>query len=93
MFGQAIIENLDIKKAFYSELGTICKPSTIFASNTSSFEIGFMSNASGRPDKMVGMHFFNPGGVAPADCSRGRPGPCEPLPTPPPPARARNGLK
>lgn len=57
---EAIIENLEIKKAFYSELGAICKPATIFASNTSSFEIGFMSDASGRPGKMVGMHFFNP---------------------------------
>ena len=51
---QAIIENIDIKKAFYKELGKIVKPSGIFASNTSSFEIGFMAEPSGRPDKMVG---------------------------------------
>jgi 3-hydroxyacyl-CoA dehydrogenase len=53
---EAIIENLDIKKTFYKELGAVVKPSAIFATNTSSFEVGFMSDASGRPGKMVGMH-------------------------------------
>jgi hypothetical protein len=44
---------MEIKNKFYKELGSIVKPSGIFASNTSSFEIGFMTEASGRPDKMV----------------------------------------
>lgn len=57
---EAIVENLDVKKALFAELGGICKPETIFASNTSSFPIGEMGSASGRPQNMVGLHFFNP---------------------------------
>jgi len=57
---EAIVENLDVKKKLFAELGRLCKPSTIFASNTSSFSIGEMGTASGRPDRMVGLHFFNP---------------------------------
>lgn len=57
---EAIIENLDVKNALFAELNGICKPSTIFASNTSSFPIGEMGRASGRPKNMVGLHFFNP---------------------------------
>ena len=57
---EAIIEDLDIKKALYAELGSLCKPETIFASNTSSFPIAEMGAASGRPERMVGLHFFNP---------------------------------
>ncbi len=56
----AIVENLEIKKALFAELGGICKPETVFASNTSSFPIGEMADASGRPDRFVGLHFFNP---------------------------------
>ena len=57
---EAIIEDLDVKKALFAELGGICKPETIFASNTSSFPIGEMAAASGRPGRFVGLHFFNP---------------------------------
>jgi len=57
---EAIIENMDLKKNLYSELGKECKPSTIFASNTSSLSITEMAMASGRPNKFVGVHFFNP---------------------------------
>ncbi len=57
---EAIVENLDVKKALFAELGGLCKPETIFASNTSSFPIGEMAEASGRPERMVGLHFFNP---------------------------------
>lgn len=57
---EAIVENLDVKKALFAELGKLCKPETIFASNTSSFPIGEMGDASGRPQRMVGLHFFNP---------------------------------
>ncbi len=57
---EAIVENLDVKKALYAELGGICKPETILASNTSSFPIAEMGEASGRPENMVGLHFFNP---------------------------------
>ena len=57
---EAIVENLDAKQALFAELGRICKPETILASNTSSFPIGEMAAASGRPARVVGLHFFNP---------------------------------
>jgi 3-hydroxyacyl-CoA dehydrogenase len=57
---EAIIENMDLKEDLYSKLGNLCKPETIFASNTSSLSITEMAAFSGRPDKFVGVHFFNP---------------------------------
>ena len=57
---EAIVENLDVKKELFADLGKICKPETVFASNTSSFPIGEMATASGRPSRFVGLHFFNP---------------------------------
>jgi 3-hydroxyacyl-CoA dehydrogenase len=57
---EAIVENLDAKKQLFKQLHGICKPGTIFGSNTSSFSIGEMGTASGRPQRMVGLHFFNP---------------------------------
>ncbi len=57
---EAIVEDLDVKKALFSELGGICKADTIFASNTSSFPVADMAAASGRPARFVGLHFFNP---------------------------------
>jgi len=57
---EAIVENLEIKKKFWGDMGKIVKPDGIFASNTSSFPITQMGTASGRADKFVGVHFFNP---------------------------------
>lgn len=57
---EAIVENLEVKKSLFAKFGEICKPDAIFASNTSSFAIGAMGEASGRPGRMVGLHFFNP---------------------------------
>jgi len=57
---EAIIEDLDVKQKLFAELGGICKPETILASNTSSLPIAEMAEASGRPQNMVGLHFFNP---------------------------------
>ena len=57
---EAIIENLAIKKNVFKELGELCSPATVLASNTSGFSITEIAAASGRPDKVVGMHFFNP---------------------------------
>ena len=54
---EAIIEDLDAKKELFGALGGLCKPETIFASNTSSFPIGEMAGASGRPERFVGLHF------------------------------------
>ena len=57
---EAIVENVDIKKNLFINLGNICKNKTIFASNTSSIPIGILGEVSGRPTKVVGMHFMNP---------------------------------
>ena len=57
---EAIVENIDIKKKLFSDLGNICEEKTILASNTSSIPIGILAEASGRPAKVVGMHFMNP---------------------------------
>jgi len=57
---EAIVENVDIKKNLFKRLGGICKDDTILASNTSSIPIGILADASGKPEKVVGMHFMNP---------------------------------
>ncbi len=57
---EAVIENMDLKQKLYENLGTLCKPETIFASNTSSLSITEMAQFSGRPQNFVGVHFFNP---------------------------------
>lgn len=57
---EAIIEQLDPKKKLFKELDNICKPETVFATNTSGLSITEMASSTGRSDKVVGMHFFNP---------------------------------
>ena len=57
---EAVIEDLEVKNALWKELNAICPQHTIFASNTSSLTIAAMAAAAGRPDRMVGLHFFNP---------------------------------
>ncbi len=60
---EAVLEEMPLKKEIFSQLNKICKPETIFATNTSSLSITEISAASGRPDKFIGMHFFNPAPV------------------------------
>ena len=59
---EAIIENLDEKRSTYRHLDSVCKPETIFASNTSSLSITEMMTATSpeRQRRFIGMHFFNP---------------------------------
>ncbi len=57
---EAIVENVDIKKNLFKDLGESCKDGAILASNTSSIPIGILAEASGRPEMVVGMHFMNP---------------------------------
>ena len=59
---EAIIENLDEKRSTYKQLDELCKPETIFASNTSSLSITEMMTATSaeRQRRFIGMHFFNP---------------------------------
>ncbi len=60
---EAAVENLDIKKSVFAELDKVCKPETILATNTSSISITAIASATKRPDKFIGMHFFNPATV------------------------------
>jgi len=57
---EAVVECMDEKIKTFSQLDKICKPETIFASNTSSLSIGDMAAATKRRDKFCGLHFFNP---------------------------------
>lgn len=57
---EAIVENIDVKKKVFKELGEICKDSAVLATNTSALSITEIGTASGRPQSVVGMHFFNP---------------------------------
>lgn len=57
---EAVTENMEIKKKLFSDLDAICKESAILSSNTSSLSITEIANATKRPDKVIGMHFFNP---------------------------------
>ena len=60
LFIEAVVEDLDVKNSLWSQLNRIAQPDEIFASNTSSLTIIAMATASGRPDRMLGLHFFNP---------------------------------
>ncbi len=57
---EAAVEKMDIKKKIFAELDEICKPEAILATNTSSLSITEIAAATMRPDKVIGMHFFNP---------------------------------
>lgn len=57
---EAVLENYDLKAGIIHELDTICGETAIFATNTSSISVTQIAAASRRPDRVVGMHFFNP---------------------------------
>jgi 3-hydroxybutyryl-CoA dehydrogenase len=57
---EVVIENMEQKKAVFSALDGICPPHAILASNTSCLSVTEMAMATRRPDKVLGMHFFNP---------------------------------
>ncbi len=57
---EAVIEVMELKKNVYKELDGLCGSDTILASNTSGLSITEMAAMTGRPDKVIGMHFFNP---------------------------------
>jgi 3-hydroxybutyryl-CoA dehydrogenase len=60
---EAAIENMALKKTIYAELDSTLKPEAILATNTSSLSITEIGAATKRPDKVIGMHFFNPAPV------------------------------
>jgi 3-hydroxybutyryl-CoA dehydrogenase len=57
---EAVVEELELKNALFGELDRLCGDQTIFASNTSSLTITDMAAETGRADRFVGLHFFNP---------------------------------
>jgi 3-hydroxybutyryl-CoA dehydrogenase len=62
---EAAIENLELKKSIFKELDQIVRPEVILASNTSSLAVTEMASVTRRPDKVLGLHFFNPVPVMP----------------------------
>ena len=57
---EAAVEEMNLKKELFAQLDKICKPETILATNTSSLSITEVAGVTNRPDKVIGMHFFNP---------------------------------
>ncbi|MBA4489607.1 3-hydroxyacyl-CoA dehydrogenase NAD-binding domain-containing protein [Paracoccus sp. S1E-3] len=60
---EAVFERMDLKKQIFGELGTLTKPGTVLATNTSSLDVNEIAEASGRPGDVLGMHFFSPANV------------------------------
>jgi 3-hydroxybutyryl-CoA dehydrogenase len=57
---EAVTESMDLKKKLYREMDPLCPPRTILASNTSGLSLTEIASVTGRPGKVIGMHFFNP---------------------------------
>ena len=57
---EVVLEDLELKKSVFKELDELCRPEVILASNTSSMSLTEIAVATNRPDKVCGMHFFNP---------------------------------
>jgi len=57
---EVVPEIMDLKKQVYAELDKVAKPEVVFASNTSTLPITEIANTTSRPDKFIGIHFFNP---------------------------------
>ena len=62
---EAVVEDLPLKKELFAQLGEVCKAEAILASNTSSLSLSEMAASSGRPERVIGIHFFNPPTVLP----------------------------
>ncbi|TCB95738.1 3-hydroxyacyl-CoA dehydrogenase family protein [Micromonospora zingiberis] len=60
---EAVPERLDLKQRLFAELDRVCKPEAILATNTSSLSVTEISVATGRPQQVIGIHFFNPAPV------------------------------
>ena len=60
---EAVFENLAVKREVFGRLGQLCRPGAVLATNTSTLDVDAIADASGRPDDVVGMHFFSPANV------------------------------
>ncbi len=57
---EAVVEDLEVKARIFRRLGEVCRPDALLASNTSSLPLSDLAAASGRPERVIGLHFFNP---------------------------------
>jgi 3-hydroxybutyryl-CoA dehydrogenase len=57
---EAALENIDLKKEIFQKLDSLCAPETILATNTTALSVSEIASVTSRPDKIIGMHFFNP---------------------------------
>ncbi|MGI8422656.1 MAG: 3-hydroxyacyl-CoA dehydrogenase family protein [Chloroflexota bacterium] len=57
---EAVVEDLDVKTSVFRKLGEVCRFDALLASNTSSLPLSDLAAASGRPERVIGLHFFNP---------------------------------
>lgn len=60
---EAVFERLDVKREVFTQLDKVMKPSAVFASNTSYIDIDHISSATGRPNQVLGLHFFSPANI------------------------------
>jgi 3-hydroxyacyl-CoA dehydrogenase len=60
---EAVFESMDLKKATFADLGRVTRQDCVLASNTSSLDIDDFASASGRPEQVIGHHFFSPANV------------------------------
>ncbi len=62
---EAVVEDLQVKREIFAELGRVCAPQTLFATTTSSLPVDACTEPAGRPSQVLGLHFFNPAPVMP----------------------------
>jgi len=62
---EAVLEELPLKREVFCELDRACRPDAVLATNTSALSVGEIAEATQRPERVVGMHFFNPAPVLP----------------------------
>jgi len=60
---EAVFEKMEVKKAVFSSLDSVCKPGAILASNTSTLDVDEIASATSRPADVIGLHFFSPANV------------------------------
>ena len=62
---EAVVEDLEVKRRLFAELGAVCAPRTLLATSTSSLPVGACTEPAGRPADVLGLHFFNPAPAMP----------------------------
>ena len=62
---EAVVEELDVKRALFADLDRLLRPEAVLATNTSALSVTAIAEATGRQERVVGMHFFNPAPVLP----------------------------